>query len=175
MLAASASVCAQSESPTSTGTAIPSLTQPAKSGSANPAKPSPANPAKLEEARRNWQQMPPQERQKIRENLQKWKEMSKDERQVLRLQAQKRRERMENTVAEFVNKNGWVLTPERHEQLFERFFQERGKIEEILRKEMEEKRRPMIREMMERLKVEFNPGSPGASATPSPTPAPAPH
>ena len=95
--------------------------------------------------------------------------MSQEERQALRLLAQKRRERLEQSVDEFVQRNGWTLDPERRKQLIERFAQERRTIEETLRKEMEEKRRPMLREMSEKLKAEFAPAA--VSPTPSPSPA----
>ena len=119
-----------------------------------------------EEARRRFQQMSPEQRQQLRMNLQRWKNMSKEERQALRVLAEKRRQRLEQNVDEFIKNNGWDLDPETRQKLIERFAQERKIIEDNLRKEMEEKRRPMLREMKEKLKAEFAP----LAASPSPSP-----
>lgn len=108
----------------------------------------------------------------MRENLQKWQAMSKEERQALRLLAKKRRERLEQNVDEFVKKNGWTLDPERRKQLIERFAQERKSIEDTLRKEMEEKRKPLLREMKEKLTAEFAPSAAAPSGAPTSSPTP---
>jgi len=110
--------------------------------------------------------MSPEQRQQLRMNLQRWKNMSKEERQALRVLAEKRRQRLEQNVDEFIKNNGWDLDPETRQKLIERFAQERKIIEDNLRKEMEEKRRPMLREMKEKLKAEFAP----LAASPSPSP-----
>ncbi len=161
------------------GLAFAFLLAASLSGLAQSPIPSPsASPAtsptlKHEEAGRRLQQMTPEERQKLLENTQKWKSMSKEERQAIRLQAKLRRERMEKSVDDLAKKNGWTLSPERRQELLERFAEERRNIEEILRKEMDEKRRPMIKEMIEKLKMEFSPGA-ASSPTATPTASPAP-
>jgi hypothetical protein len=51
-----------------------------------------------------------------------------------------------------------------------RYGEERRKVEEQLRKEMEEKRKPLIKEVIARLKEEFStaPLTPPSSSTPEP-------
>ena len=123
-------------------------------------------PMPTEEAQRRFKQMSPEQRQQLRTNLQRWKNMSMEERQALRVLAEKRRQHLEQNVDEFIKSNGWDLDPETRQILIERFAQERRTIEETLRKEMEEKRRPLIKEMKEKLKAEFAPAAASASPTP---------
>jgi hypothetical protein len=59
--------------------------------------------------------------------------------------------------------SGLELDKERREQFAKRYTQERRKIEEQLRREMDEKRRPLVKEIVAKLKAEFS----------APTPAPA--
>jgi len=120
--------------------------------------------------------MSPEQRKQLRANLQQWKTMSKEEHQALRLLAEKRRQRLEQNVDDFIKSNGWDFDPDTRQKLIERFAQERKTIEETLRKEMDEKRRPMIREMKEKLKAEFAPlaASPSPSPTATPVPSPTP-
>lgn len=79
-----------------------------------------------------------------------------------------RREKIAQEIDETLKKSGLQLDADRREVFALRYAQERRKIEEGLRKEMEAKRRPMMQEMMERLKKEFSPFN-NASASPSPT------
>lgn len=76
----------------------------------------------------------------------------------------KAREEMQRTIDE----TGLQLDEERKKAFFRRYFEERRSIEERLRKESDEKRRQMVREMRERLKSEFN-----AQSSPPPPRTPA--
>ena len=62
---------------------------------------------------------------------------------------------------------GVELDKDRKEQFAKRYIEERRKIEEQIRREMDEKRRPLVQEMVARLKQEF-------SAAPAEAPPPPP-
>ena len=69
---------------------------------------------------------------------------------------------MVEDVERAVRESGLTLTPAQREAFARRYAEERRKIEEQLRRESEEKRKPLVRDMVARLKEEF---SAGASAT----------
>jgi hypothetical protein len=117
--------------------------------------------------------MGPGERQKWLENSKRWKNMSKEERQILRWEANLRVQRMEKAVDELIGRNGWNVSPELRQKLLARYTEERRIIEQTINKEMEARRRPMLKDMVERLKAEFGPIVAADNATPTPTPAPA--
>lgn len=93
--------------------------------------------------------------------------MSPEERQALILREKNRRDKAAQEIEDAIKKSGLQLDKDRREVYALRYTQERRKIEEQLRKDMEEKRKPLVSDMVERLKVEFQP-------TPSPSPSPAP-
>ena len=162
--------------------AIPARAQtPSPSASPETTPDDPKTPAtsKVEEARRRFQQMTPEQRLKLQDNLQKWKGLSNEERQALRFQLKMRTDHLEKSASWLEKKNGWKLSPESHQKLLERLDEERKRIEDTLRKEEDEKRRPMTKKMMDALEAEFAPiaaGSPAPSptATPASSPSPAP-
>jgi hypothetical protein len=136
--------------------------------------------AEFKDIRRVFEKLPPEARKKFRENFHRWKEMRPEDRDELRHQELRRKERIAREIEETIKKAGLHLNPDQREVFALRYAQERRRIEESLRREIEEKRRPMVQEMMERLKREFAntniAASPSPTATPTPgssTPAPA--
>lgn len=117
--------------------------------------------------RRFFEQLPPEQRQRFRENLERWRNLPPDERDVLRKDAEVRRAKIARDIDEAIRNAGLQLDRDRRQVFTLRYVQERRKIEEQLRKEMEAKRGPMMRNMIERLKNEF-------ASAPSPSPSPAP-
>lgn len=107
----------------------------------------------------------------MRENFERWKKMPPEERDAMRGREQFRREKIAQEIDESIRKSGLHLDADHREVYALRYTQERRKIEEQLRREMEAKRRPMMRDMLERLKGEF---SHTTAAAPSPSPAASP-
>jgi hypothetical protein len=127
----------------------------------------------FEQARRVFDQLPPEQRQRFRENLERWSKLPPEERDVLRKNAEVRGAKIARDIDEAIRKAGLQLDPDRRQVFALRYAQERRKIEEQLRKEMEEKRQPMMRDMIERLKNEFkNASASSPSLSPSPTASP---
>lgn len=119
-----------------------------------------------------FERMTPEERERFRENFERWKAMPMEERQALLMHEKMRREKMSQEIDDALKKTGLQLDKDRQEVFALRYSQERRKIEEQLRKEIEEKRRPLMNEMLERLRAEFN-SQAASSPLPSASPAPA--
>ena len=118
-------------------------------------------------AQQFFDRLTPEEKARFEENFERWKVMSPEERQALILREKNRRNKAAQEIEDAIKKSGLQLDKDRREVYALRYTQERRKIEEQLRKDMEEKRKPLVSDMVERLKVEFQP-------TPSPSPSPAP-
>jgi len=122
-------------------------------------------------------QMGPKEREQFRQNWQRWKEMGDKERKDWQQRASEERERVKKCIDDAIAKTGLTLTDDQREIFVVRYRQERRKIEEQLRQEMDVQRQQKIDEMLARLKMEFStapksaasPEKP-AAASPSPTP-----
>jgi len=99
----------------------------------------------------------PEEKERFSEKIEKWKSLPPEEREALMLHEKMRREKMQHEIEETLKNSGLQLDKDRQEVFTLRYTQERRKIEEQLRKELEEKRRPLLKEMIERLVIEFSP------------------
>jgi hypothetical protein len=123
------------------------------------------NAPNLQEANRLIDRLPPEQREKFRENFQRWQNMTPDERKALREREENRRQKMLQEADSSIQQSGLNLDKNTREMYVLRYMQERRKIEQQLQKEMDEKRKPMIEEMIRRLQGEFK-----STASPSPTP-----
>lgn len=124
----------------------------------------------FEDARRIFEKLSPDDRRRFADNFQRWKEMPPEEQNALRDREQFRRERIAQEINRSIQKSGLQLDRDRREVYALRYAQERRKIEEQLRKQMESERATKLAEMLERLKVEFS----SAAPTPSPSAAASP-
>ena len=91
--------------------------------------------------------------------------MSPEAKKALRDRDEFRRKKMAEDVDASIRGLGIELDKDRKEQFAKRYIEERRKIEEQIRREMEEKRRPLVQEMVARLKQEFS--APPAEAPPA--------
>jgi hypothetical protein len=105
----------------------------------------------------------PAQRKRFQENFMRWSNLSPEEKKALRDREELRKTVVAQEVDTALKDSGLELDPERREQFVQRYGEERRKIEEQLRKEAAEKRKPLVREMVARLKQEF--------ASPAPLPA----
>jgi hypothetical protein len=105
----------------------------------------------------------PEQRKRFQENFIRWSNLSPEEKKALRDREELRKKLVAQEVETVLKDSGLELDPDRREQFLKRYSEERRKIEEQLRKEAAEKRKPLLREMVARLKQEF--------ATPAPLPA----
>jgi hypothetical protein len=123
---------------------------------------------------RRLEKLSPEQRERFRENLQRWESMAPEQRKELRNEEQRRRERIDHEIDETLKKAGLELSADQRQVYALRYMQERRKIEETLRREMDAKRRPMLDEMTERLKREMVSTAGAASASPAAPPSPSP-
>jgi Protein of unknown function (DUF3106) len=105
----------------------------------------------------------PAQRKRFQENFMRWSNLSPEEKKALRDREELRKTLVAQEVDLALKDSGLELDPEHREQFTKRYGEERRKIEEQLRKEAAEKRKPLVREMIARLRQEFS--------TPAPLPA----
>ncbi|GEM_PF-5788095 len=106
------------------------------------------------------QQLPPEEKAKLEDNLHRWQALSPEEREVIRQRAQATRERMQQAAEAAMTQSGLTLPPDRKEAYVRQYLKERREIEEPLRKEMQQRRKPLVEEMTKNLDAEFAAASP---------------
>jgi len=109
----------------------------------------------------------PAQRKRFQENFMRWSNLSPEEKKALRDREELRKTVVAQEVDTALKDSGLELDPERREQFVQRYGEERRKIEEQLRKEAAEKRKPLLREMVARLKEEFSTPAPVPAATPA--------
>jgi len=120
----------------------------------------------FENARKAIEALTPEQRKRFQENFLRWMNLSPEEKKTLREREEWRREIMSQEVEHVLKQSGLNLDPARRELFAKRYAEERRAIEMQLRKEMEEKRRPLVQALISRLKQEFATSLP---ATPTPT------
>jgi hypothetical protein len=129
-----------------------------------------------DEFRKRLEKMAPKERERFLENLNRWKSMGEDERRKLKEAGRDDWSRMREEVDKAIKDLGLTLDRDQREVFELRFRQERRKVEQKVREQMDAIRRPLLDEMQEVLRKEFGGGAvaPKASPTPSASPVPSP-
>jgi hypothetical protein len=133
-----------------------------------------------ENVRKALEALTPEQRKRFQENFMRWANLSPEEKKALREKEELRKKMMEQETETALQESGLQLDGERREQFVKRYTEGRRTIEEQLRKEMSEKRKPMVHELISRLRNEFASESPSASpsqqtiqtASPAPTAKP---
>jgi Spy/CpxP family protein refolding chaperone len=98
----------------------------------------------------------PEQHKRFSENLARWMDLPQEEKKTLRSNEEVRRKRIVAEVEAVLRNLGLQLTDPQRAQFLKRYTEERRKVEEALRKETEEKRRNLLRELNQRLKTEFS-------------------
>jgi len=145
---------------------------PAVEKKSNPARPAPKFGDSVDFAKKLFDRLTPEEKARFMENFERWKALPPEERQALMMHEKMQREKIVHEIDEAIKKTGLQLDKDRREVFALRYTQERRKIEDQLRKEMEEKRRPLLQEMLGHLVSEFNTPPLSPATSPAPTPAP---
>jgi len=132
-----------------------------------------ANGPAFENVRKALEALTPEQRKRFQENLVRWANLPPEEKKALREREEVRKQVIEEETNTALQESGLQLDPERREQFMKRYAEGRRLIEEQLRKEMGEKRRPLVRELINRLRSEFAAeGTPSASSQTIQTSAP---
>lgn len=106
--------------------------------------------------RRALEALTPEQRQRFIENLKRWSNLPPEEKKVLADREGVRRRKIAEEVDRALVQAGLSLEGEKRTRFAKRYAEERRKVEEQLRRELEEKRQPMLKEIVARLQVEFS-------------------
>ena len=115
-----------------------------------------ANSPEFDNVRKAIEALTPEQQKRFRENFVRWMNLSPEEKRALRDRDELRRKRMSEETERAMAQAGLQLDGERRARFSKRYAEERRKVEEQLRREMEEKRRPLVQEIIGRLKAEFS-------------------
>jgi hypothetical protein len=99
--------------------------------------------------------MPPEARQNFRRNAERWMQMSPDERNVMRQRENLRRQTIQRETDAALRESGLRLNPQERAQFESRYIQERRKVEQALRQQIEAERQKELPALIQQLKKEF--------------------
>ena len=112
--------------------------------------------AMRDQARKEFEKMTPEQRQKFWENFKTWIDMPAEQRERFTKIHSDRYQKARAEIQEVIRKSGLTLDEEQQKKFAGRYFEERKLIEEKLRAEFDERRRPLVAAMEEKLKAEFS-------------------
>ena len=115
--------------------------------------------------------MPPDARQNFQRNAQIWNQMSPEQRNLMRQRETMRRQTITREADAAVRDSGLQLNSQQRAQFESRYIQERRKVEQSLRQQIETERQKEIPALIQQLRKEFQLDEPGkgpAKAAPSP-------
>jgi hypothetical protein len=125
------------------------------------------NGAAFENVRKALEALTPEQRKRFQENLIRWANLSPEEKKALRDREEMRKQMMEQETNAAIQESGLQLDAERREQFIKRYIEGRRQIEEQLHKDLNEKRKPLVRDLQTRLRSEFiSEGTPVAPVAP---------
>lgn len=122
----------------------------------------------FENVRRALDALTPEQRKRFQENFVRWTNLSPEEKKALRDRDEVRKKLMQQELDAAVHESGLTLDGPRRAEFVKRYAEERRKIEEQLRKETNEKRKPLVKEMLGRLKAEFSAGETSSPSVAAP-------
>ena len=115
--------------------------------------------------------MPPDARQNFQRNAQLWMQMSPEQRNLMRQREISRRQTMTREADAAVRDSGLQLNPQERARFESRYIQERRKVEQSLRQQIETERQKEIPALIQQLRKEFQLDEPGkSSAKPAASP-----
>ena len=106
--------------------------------------------------RRALEALTPEQRQRFIENLKRWSNLPPEEKVALADREGIRRKKIAEEIESAISESGLTLEGERRALFAKRYGEERRKVELQLHKELEEKRQPLVKDIMVRLKAEFS-------------------
>ena len=121
----------------------------------------------FENVRKALEALTPEQRKRFQENFWRWSNLSAEEKKALADHEAMRKRKITEDIDAAIKETGLNLDPARSELFARRYGEERRKVEEQLRKEMEEKRKPLVKEIVAKLKAEFSSGSTEAALAPA--------
>ena len=118
--------------------------------------------------RDRWMAMPPEARQNFRRNAERWMRMSPEERNVMRQRENLLRATVKRETDAALRESGVKLNPQERAQFESRYMQERRKVEQTLRQQIESERQKELPVLIQQLKKEFQIDQPTRNPPPRP-------
>lgn len=115
------------------------------------------------QGRERFRRMSPQDQQRFRQNMERWRQMPADQRSELRQREILRQRRIRREAEAALSSSGLELENEKRQQYEQRYMQERKRVEQALRQELQERRQRELAPVVEQLKKEFGSQKPAAS------------
>jgi hypothetical protein len=132
----------------------------------------PVRQAPVNNMREHWLSLPSSDQQIFRRNAERWMQMSPAERMVLRERENLRRQQIKHETEEALRNSGLRLDQQKRDLFESRYMQERRKMEQMLRQQIETERQQQLPALIQQLKKEFQLDQPNGSATAKPTMSP---
>jgi hypothetical protein len=122
--------------------------------------------------RERWLAMPPEARRNFQRNAQLWMQMSPEQRNLMRQRENMRRQIITREADAAVRDSGLQLNPQERARFESRYIQERRKVEQSLRQQIETERQKEIPALIQQLRKEFQLDAPGKGPAAKPAPSP---
>src|SRR5438034_7885134 len=119
-----------------------------------------------------WLAMPPDARQNFRRNADLWMQMTPEQRNLMRQRENMRRQIITRDADAAVRDSGLQLNPQERARFESRYIQERRKVEQSLRQQIETERQKEIPALIQQLRKEFQIDEPGKSPVTKPAASP---
>src|SRR5215813_12491292 len=120
--------------------------------------------------RERWLAMPPEARQNFQRNAQLWMQMSPEQRNLMRQRETMRRQLITREADAAIRDSGLQLNSQERARFESRYIQERRKVEQSLRQQIETERQKEIPALIQQLRKEFQLDEPVKSpAKPAPS------
>lgn len=123
-----------------------------------------ANSPEFDNVRKAIEALTPEQQKRFRQNFERWVNLPPEEKRALRDRDELRRKRMTEEIESAIGQAGLQLEGERRVKFAKRYAEERRRLEEQLRREMDEKRKPLVQEIIGKLKTEFSESVPATAA-----------
>lgn len=121
--------------------------------------------------RERWLAMPPDARQTFQRNAQLWMQMTPEQRNLMRQRETMRRQIITREADAAVRDSGLQLNAQERARFESRYIQERRKVEQTLRQQIETERQKEIPALIQQLRKEFQIDEPVKSPAAKPVPS----
>jgi hypothetical protein len=132
----------------------------------------PAGQPPAQSVRDRWLAMPPNARQNFRRNAELWMQMTPQQRNLMRQRENIRRQMITREADAAVRDSGLQLNPQERARFESRYMQERQKVEQALRQQVEAERQKELPTLIQQLKKEFQIDQPAKNPVVKPAPSP---
>ena len=119
-----------------------------------------------------WLAMPPDARQNFRRNADLWMQMTPEQRNLMRQRENVRRQIITRDADAAVRDSGLQLNPQERARFESRYIQERRRVEQSLRQQVQTERQKEIPALIQQLRKEFQIDEPGKSPVTKPAASP---